>query len=298
MTSKTPFQIIIILKAPYTRRQLSDLAEAASTDCYASAVQKAEDGHNFMLSFYSFEPPETVEMRGRLILLAELMDMDEIEIISAEAAPCAEKNWLEEVHQAFPPRTIGKFFVFGSHVGDADIPAGFMPLKIDAATAFGSGEHDTTQLCLEALCRLDTQPENILDMGCGSGILAIAAKKLWPEAQVLGTDIDGESVRVARRHAEMNGEDDVHFECGDGYRMDSVQKNAPYDLILANILTRPLIAMAPDAAGVSGQNARIILSGLLERQANEVIAAYEKNTFVFQQKTIQNNWACLDLVRK
>lgn len=293
-----PFQTQIVLSAPYTRKQLSNLAETASDGYYANAVQKTEDKQNFLVTFYTFDEQDANEMRGRLILLSELMDMDDIEILSATFGPCPEKNWLEEVHQAFPPRAIGKFYVFGSHVNETEISKGLIPLKIDAATAFGSGEHDTTQLCLEALSNLDITPENILDMGCGSGILAIGAAKIWGTAHIIGTDIDEESVRVSGRHANMNDTPDVTFDCGDGYKMKIVQNHAPYDLIIANILTRPLIAMAPDAARVAKTGTRIILSGLLDRQADDVIAAYQKNGFEFITKNVQNNWACLILKKK
>lgn len=298
MNSETPqiqpFQTTVILNAPYKRRLLSDLAEAASDGYYASSVQKTEDKSAYMLTFYAFEPLDDIELRGRLILLGELNGMDDINILYVETKRCPDKNWLEEVHQAFPPRQLGPFFVFGSHY-KGDVDPDLIPLKIDAATAFGSGEHDTTQLCLEALGESDTGFKNILDMGCGSAILAIGAQKLWPDADILATDIDEESVRVSKRHADMNDAPHIAFDCGDGYNLSSVQDRAPYDLIIANILTRPLIAMAPDAAGVAAKGARIILSGLLERQIKDVRDAYEKNGFEFLRQTVQNNWACLVL---
>ena len=298
MTSKTPFSTRIVLTSNENRRRLSELAEAAGQDAYANAVQKTDDGSAFLINFFSFDPLDANEMRGRMILLSEMMEIEITEILEAETTPVEDKNWLEEVHQAFPPRAIGRFYVYGSHVTPDNIPDGLSPLKIDAATAFGSGEHDTTQLCLEAIDSLDFHPANILDMGCGSGILAIGAAKRWPDAKVLGTDIDAESVRVADRHAEMNKTTHIDFQCGDGYAMPIVQDCAEYDLILANILTRPLIAMAPDAAGVSKTGTRIILSGLLDRQADQVIAAYEQNGFEFLMKNVQNNWACLILTKK
>lgn len=291
---KKPYQTTVILKSDCTRRQLSELAETASDGYYASAVQKTPDKSAFQLTFYAFEVLDDTELRGRLILLAEFNDLPDIEILSVQTEECPDKNWLEEVHQAFPPRQLGRFFVYGSHYEGA-LPDDLIPLKIDAATAFGSGEHDTTQLCLEALSDYDTTPSNILDMGCGSAILAIGAKKLWPTAKALATDIDAESVRVSQRHADMNDTPDITCACGDGYKMNIVLDTAPFDLVIANILTRPLIMMAPDAAGVCAPGGRIILSGLLERQANDVRTAYEKNGFVFLSQKVQNNWACLVL---
>ena len=132
MTSKTPFSTRIVLTSTETRRRLSELAEAAGQDAYANAVQKTDDGSAFLISFYSFDALDANEMRGRLILLSEMMEIEITDILSAETTPVEDKNWLEEVHQAFPPRAIGRFYVYGSHVTPDQIPDGLIALKIDA----------------------------------------------------------------------------------------------------------------------------------------------------------------------
>lgn len=186
----------------------------------------------------------------------------------------ADVNWLAHSYRQFQPFSIGAFFIYGSHY-DGALPPDKMPLQIDAATAFGSGEHGTTAGCLRALLSLKGEgfaPRTVLDMGTGSGILAIAARRLW-DVPVLATDIDEESVIVAARHAQMNGIDDMTCLAGDGFAVPQVRDGAPYDLIIANILAGPLIAMAADLCAVL--RGKVVLSGMLEEQADEVRSAYE-----------------------
>ena len=153
-----------------------------------------------------------------------------------------------------------------------------MGLQIDAATAFGSGEHGTTAGCLEALAFLENDGfefRNILDMGTGSGILAVAAHRLWPKASNLAVDIEEESVIVTRRHAAMNGIDSIIAVHGDGFATPEVQQKNPFDLVIANILAGPLVAMAGDMTSVTKAGGFILLSGMLEDQAASVQPAYE-----------------------
>lgn len=195
--------------------------------------------------------------------------------LSAEALP--DEDWLLHVHRNFPPITIGRFFIYGSHY-EGDVPTALIPLRIDAATAFGSGEHETTRGCIMALQDLHTagfQPARILDMGCGSGILALAALKLWPAARALCVDIDPESVVVTLRHAQLNGlAAPVTAEAGDGYASPRVATDGPFDLVLANILAGPLVEMAADAAAATAANGYVVLSGLLARQEVDVRNAH------------------------
>jgi ribosomal protein L11 methyltransferase len=186
-------------------------------------------------------------------------------VFTLRAEAVADVDWLQQVHRDFPPIALGRFFVYGSHYVGA-MPKNKIALNIDAATAFGSGEHETTKACLMALELLHDKPcAKALDMGCGSGILALAIKKLWPDAAVLAVDIDPESVRVTKRHADMN-DADVMAVAGDGYAAKEVGAAAVYDLITANILAGPLIAMAPDLNRVLKPGGFAVLSGLLVRQ--------------------------------
>lgn len=194
---------------------------------------------------------------------------------SAESVP--DVNWLQYSYQQFQPFAVGRFFVYGSHY-EGDVPEGKTGLMIDAATAFGSGEHGTTAGCLRLMLDLDEKgfrPRHVLDMGTGSGILAIAAVKLWG-CPVLATDIDEESVRVTARHAEMNGTSSfMTCVAGDGFAAPEVQAKT-FDLVLANILAGPLIDMAPDLTAAATPAGYIILSGMLEEQAQDVLSVYDR----------------------
>lgn len=291
-----PYQSIIELICDYNYDQMSDFEDFIADGFYASALEQNAEKTGWLITLFSHNQPDEADIRGRILLAGELKDMDVMALQHLDISQSEDKNWLEEVHQAFPPRIIGRFFVYGSHYeGPLDPQA--LPLKIDAATAFGSGEHETTRLCLETLGQLreDHDFSTILDMGCGSGILAIAAAKLWPKAKITGIDNDAESVRVAGRHQKMNGFDHLNFETGDGYNAPLAQSHQPYDLITANILTRPLIAMAPAAAKVMQSGGRLVLSGLLDRQKEQVITAHQSQGFVLESVSVKNNWACLVL---
>jgi ribosomal protein L11 methyltransferase len=252
---------------------LEDVAVAVSLHNLESA-----DGDNWAVTLTTMGKPDTDEILRRILLVGEAENIsgliDKKDII-AETLP--EKDWLQHVRDNFPPIKIGTFFIYGSHYTGA-LPEGFTPLQIDAATAFGSGEHETTRGCIQALEQLKEKNafKNALDMGCGSGILAIALTKLWPGIKTTAIDIDPESVVVTRRHAEMNGVSrEIQTEAGDGYRAPLVAGNAPYDIVAANILANPLIEMAPDLSAVLKPGGYAVLSGLLSRQKREVVAAHE-----------------------
>ena len=209
-----------------------------------------------------------------------------------------EENWLEKTYREFPPFSIGSFFIYGSHY-EGKLPDGQIGLKVDAATAFGSGEHETTRGCMEAMLDLKGKgacPWNILDMGTGSGILALAAWKLW-KSPILAVDNDEESVRVTMRHAEMNGvalaNSALSCACGDGFNTPIVGKKKPYELILANILAGPVIEMAPDLIDVLDDNGYCILSGMLVEQAHLVASAYEGAGLTLKKQYDIGEWSTL-----
>lgn len=216
--------------------------------------------------------------------------------MTAERLP--ETDWLQHVHDNFPPIEIGRFFVYGSHY-DGEKPGNLVPLQIDAATAFGSGEHETTRSCMDAFEQIARQHgfSNALDMGCGSGILAIAIQKIWPDVKVTAVDIDPESIVVTKRHAEFNT---VKLEAaaGDGYNTPLARQNAPYDLVACNILSGPLIEMSNDLYSVLKPNGFAVLSGLLKRQREEVIGAHQRAGFTLAGVIEDGDWAALIMQKK
>lgn len=270
------------VKLDFRQKLSGDLPEILSDalEDFALSVllhnREATDGDNWTITLTTLGPPDTKAIQARVAAVAQENGLPPL--LAEEgitAAPLPEKDWLSHVHENFPPVTSGRFFIYGSHY-TGEKPAHLTPLQIDAATAFGSGEHETTRGCLLALEYLKDQGRafaNGLDMGCGSGILAIGMAKLWPGLRLTAIDIDPESVTVTRRHAAMN-DVTLESEAGDGYNAPLAGQNGPYDVIAANILANPLIAMAPALAAALKPGGYAVLSGLLRRQRDEVVAAH------------------------
>lgn len=259
---------------------------------------ESADGDRWSVTLTTYNAPDTEQLIRLLDTFAQekgiaplLAEKD----IVFERLP--EKDWLRHVHENFPPVEAGRFFIYGSHY-DGTLPDHLVPLCIDAATAFGSGEHETTKGCLTAFDKLAAQNtfKNALDMGCGSGILAIAITKIWAAAKVVAVDIDPESIIVTERHATMNGcKDILKTEAGDGYAAAAVAENAPYDLIAANILAGPLMDMAPDLEKYLAPGGYCVLSGLLGRQETAVTAAHTAVGLVPVDSITVGEWRALVL---
>ena len=203
------------------------------------------------------------------------------------------KNWLKENVIKFAPVEVGDFIIYGIH--EKNIPASDkVTLRIYAATAFGS-EHQTTKSCLTALSKLNhdnVKHTKILDMGTGSGILALAAAKLWKDqTHITAVDIDPEAVAVTQQNAKDNLlEQLVAVAVSDGYNSEQVQNNAPYDIIFANILARPLIAMAPQLYKSLAPKGYCILSGFVDEQEDWVISEHQKLGLKLVELYKLDNW--------
>ena len=184
-------------------------------------------------------------------------------------------DWVTESHKALPAIQAGPFYIHGSHV-EAPAPSGAIPILIEAGPAFGTGRHESTLGCLLALAELAKQraATQALDMGCGSGLLAIAIAKLW-DCPVRAIDNDPKAVRAAAGNARANGVGErVTARRGEGYDGAALGPGASFDLIVANILAAPLQTMAPDLKRYLKPGGIAVLSGLLEDQADGVIAAH------------------------
>ena len=198
-----------------------------------------------------------------------------------EALP--EKDWVAENQRSFQPFQVGPFWVHPSHAREG-MPAGLLPIEIDAGMAFGTGTHATTRGCLELLAALDAaETANAIDVGCGSGILAIAMAKLW-KRPVLGGDNDPQAVEVAIDNAALNGVAPLcRFVTSLGLDAPELASRAPYDLIVANILAGPLIDLSESFAAAMRAGGHVLLSGLLVEQADEVVTAYQRRGFILQR---------------
>jgi len=208
-----------------------------------------------------------------------------------------DTDWVAHVRRELAPVEAGRFFVYGSH--DADkLPDGRVGLLIDAAMAFGTGHHGTTLGCLRAFDRLLNDGhvfQNVADIGCGTAVLAMAAARTT-DAHVIASDIDAVAVEVALGNLTAHGMDGA-VTCGtaEGFDEPSLAAAAPFDLIFANILKGPLIGLAPDMAGHSKPLGIVILSGLLNEQADEIISVYAQNGFnlIHHDKIV--DWSTLTL---
>ena len=195
-----------------------------------------------------------------------------------------EKDWVAENQRSFRPFQVGPFWVHPSHVREG-MPARLLPIEIDAGMAFGTGTHATTRGCLEMLATLDpAETVNAVDVGCGSGILAIAMAKLW-QRPVQGGDNDAEAVDVAIENAALNGVAPLcRFVTSVGLQSPHLARHAPYDLIVANILAGPLVELSESFALAVRPGGRVLLSGLLVEQAAMVLEAYGSRGFAVERR--------------
>lgn len=215
-----------------------------------------------------------------------------------QRAATEAEGWLARTYEAFPEQPVGRrFAVRGTHQAGGRTP-GRLVLTLDAGLAFGSGEHGSTRGCLRALeVVARRRPRRILDLGTGSGILAMAAAMLL-RRRVLATDIEPWSVRVAGQNAAGNGVGRlVRPVLADGWQARAVQAGRPYDLVFANILARPLCRMARDLAAALAPGGTAILAGLLGWQARGVIAAHRRQGLRLEAVLREGEWTTL-VVRK
>lgn len=204
-----------------------------------------------------------------------------------------DQDWLEVCYKNFQPIRIGSFFIHSSYAPEK-VPENAIGLLIDAATAFGSGEHQTTRGCLLAISNiLDDQEDidSVLDMGCGSGILGIAASLKNPNLKVLCADMDEKAVSVASGNFLLNKTSTIKAITSAGFEKISDK----YDLLIANILAKPLIEMAPDMKKHANEGAFVVLSGLLSRQKEAVLSAYQQENFIPVEEYNIDDWCTLVL---
>jgi ribosomal protein L11 methyltransferase len=213
-------------------------------------------------------------------------------------APLPETDWVAASQAALAPVFAGRFVVHGSH-DRGRLPAGRVAIEIEAGQAFGTGHHGTTAGCLVTLDRLVRvrRFENPLDLGTGSGVLAIALAKLL-RRPVLATDLDPVAVRIAAANAGLNCVGPlVRTAVAAGVRHAAIRERAPFDLVVANILAEPLMKLAPEIAALLTRNGTLVLSGLLPSQRERVVAAYGAQGIRLRTARIFDGWSVLVLGR-
>ncbi|KSB88227.1 ribosomal protein L11 methyltransferase [Caulobacter vibrioides] len=216
--------------------------------------------------------------------------------LKVEREALADADWLAMALSGLPPVRAGRFFVYGMH-DRGRLPASTVNLRIEAGAAFGTGHHGTTVGCLQAYDRLIKAKKfnKVLDVGAGTGLLAIAAARTGAKLAV-GTDIDKPSVRISKENAKVNMAN-ARFVHASGLSNKLVAQNAPYDLVFANILARPLISLAQDIKRALVPGGTVILSGLLRTQERMVKAAYLSRGFKVVNRIHRDAWATLVLQR-
>ncbi len=236
------------------------------------------------------------------VALSGVAGVFSIPVPEVTVCPLAPRDWVADSLKMFPPTDAGRFFIYGSHY-DTPPPPGRIPILLNPGRAFGSGDHATTLGCLLAISDLSRSRtfSRPLDMGCGSGILAIAMAKAW-RVPVRAVDMEVNAVLVARENARRNGVGPfVSVARSDGYGSPAVRRGGPYDLIAANILANPLCRMAKDLGRALRSADRgggtVILSGLMERDANRVYAAQYRQGLRLVRSYCIDGWSTLVLRR-
>jgi ribosomal protein L11 methyltransferase len=239
--------------------------------------------------------PDASELESRLLVgaLAAGLEAPNFEIESV-----ASVDWVAQYQARTSPVTIGSFFIYPDHFED-DLPSDKMPVALDAGLAFGTGEHQTTEGCLRALEGLVAngyQVRNAIDVGCGSAILAIGMSKLLPEIEILACDNDPSAVRTASENVQKNNcAHAVKVFESDFYSAPEIATVSSFDLVVANILAGPLIEAAVDTAKQVSPTGRLILSGILNEQAADVVAAHETAGLTVINRLEIDEWTTLIL---
>ena len=288
----TTFTALTTLSGKSAAAELGAAMERLTPEPTGVGVFEIEDGSGMWeVGGYFTEQPD----HAGLALLA--VSFGAAEFVVSEVP---ETDWVAHVRRELTPVEAGRFFVYGSH--DADkLPAGCVPLLIEAAMAFGTGHHGTTLGCLRALDRLLEQSVRchaVADIGCGTAVLAMAAAQVWPE-EVLAADIDDVAVDVALANVRANNlTDRVRCLVSAGFDHPDLAGESQFDLVFANILKGPLIDLSPDMARAIKPGGFAILSGILNEQADEVANHYASHGFNTAHREEIVDWTTLTLKQK
>ena len=223
--------------------------------------------------------------------------------VKASPVLLPDADWLALSQAGLEPVLAGRFFVHTSAYRGS-VPTGMQGYQIAASRAFGTGHHETTSGCLMMLDTMrqhGARVDNLIDLGTGTGLLGFAALHLWPRAYATATDIDPVSIEVTAENALINAvptgqrQGRVALDVADGTQSALIQRRAPYDLIIANILAPPLIRLAADIAAIAAPGAQLVLAGLLTRQADMVARAYRRQGFRVAERLVIGDWTILRL---
>ncbi len=287
----TTYTAITTVSGRHTVDQLGEAIETIEPAPTGVGISEVEDGSDIWeVGGYFLEPPDEIS----LALLAAAHGAADFVV-----SELPDRDWVSHVRRELKPVEAGRFFVFGAH--DADkVPEDCVALRIEAAMAFGTGHHGTTLGCLRALGRLlddGLSATNVVDIGCGTAVLAMAAARSWPHV-VYASDIDPVAVEVAQENVRENGlEDRVICLEATGIDHPELDRSDAFDLVFANILKAPLLALAPDIARIMVPGGHAILSGILNEQADEVANHYNEFGFNTAHRDEIVDWTTLTLIK-
>jgi ribosomal protein L11 methyltransferase len=274
------------------RRIAAYLGESLDAEDTACAAFEGDDGR-WHVAIHFRTPPDEPGLRELVGLVAGAAAADGLSI-----KPIADADWVTQSLAGLRPVRAGRFVVHGAH-DRAHLRANDISIEIEAALAFGTGHHGTTRGCLLALADLAKRQRarRVLDIGTGTGVLAIAAARLL-RTRVVAGDIDPVAVRAARGNARLNRvELMVAFSRAAGTRAQAITARAPYQLIFANILLAPLMRLAVPLRKLAAPGARIVLSGLLPNHANAVLAIYRAQGLTLERRVALEGWVTLVMRR-
>ncbi len=265
-----------------------------------------------LLEAFFTHKPDLPMLRQRLLAILPDFDMTKADL---GLSVVAERDWVSESQKLLKPVDAKPFFIYGSHDSDK-IPHDRISLLVEAGQAFGTGQHETTHGCLLAIGELSQEfkqelkganrPKTALDLGCGSGLLALAMSRLWP-ITIVASDIDPIAVQTTIQNAEANqiavvslgsGKAGLAALTSDGFQDTDLGTAGPYDVIVANILAKPLQEMAPDITANLSMGGSLILSGLLGTQEAAVCAAYANEGMELIRRYVRGEWHSLMLRQK
>lgn len=274
---------------------------ALEPHCLAiSSFEVDQDGITWIIEAVSQGEPDRDAMDTALQVMAEAMETDKPDI---DHDPLQDQDWVTMALGHLPAVHVGRFYVYGSHDRGTE-PHGAWSFEIDASQAFGTGQHETTAECLHAIDWLgkarsnkNRRPTIGLDVGCGTGVLAMAMSAMWKIPSV-ATDIDPIAVEITAGNVQKNGWSKLVTALqADALDHPEVEAAGPYDVIAANILAGPLVRIAPQIEKALAPGGSIILSGLLATQENQVLSAYRRQG-LFLKKRFGTHWRALVLERK
>jgi ribosomal protein L11 methyltransferase len=284
-----PTRAILALADERSARRVADILSEAfdNGETAVAAFETADGGWDITIHFG--EPPDEAAVRELVALASDATTAARVRFEAVEA-----KDWVKASLEGLQPVEAGRFMVHGSHDRHRVSP-NRIGIEIEAALAFGTGHHGTTRGCLLLLDHVLNvrQPQRVLDLGTGTGVLAIAAAKAL-RRRVLASDIDRRAAITARENAWLNGAGNlVEAIWATGFAAEEFRHRGPFDLVLANILANPLKRLATPMRAHLDASATVILSGLLPSQANGVIAAYRANGLILRKRIELEGWTSL-----